>query len=237
MTQETSPQITLCIPVLNEQAQIPELLKNISSYFGKFLIPYEVVFSLDPSTDQSEKILMEESEKDPRIRVLKNPRRLGRAESLRQALLQARAPYIASASADLSTPLGDITKLLQHLTETQSKIIFGTRVDKKDSPFFTINTKKNSLEITHINILWESKRLPFKDPFSSYFVMTKEVQADLLKDLSPKGWYLTSDLQKAVLKKNISYSELPIHSTAGRAANYPYLREYLRLFIHGIRRQ
>lgn len=228
MTQETSPQITLCIPIFNEATKIPDLLKNVSSYFGKFHIPYEIVFGLDPSTDGTEDLLAKE-----KVRVIKNPHRLGRAESLRRALLAAESPYIVAASADLSTPLGDITKLLQNLSGTDFKIAFGTRIDKKDSPFLSLNTKKNRLEITHLNILWEKGRRNFKDPFSTVFVMTKEARDELLKDLRVKGWYLTPALQRQVLEKKTPFVEVPVHATSGQAPAFPYFREYLRMFLRG----
>ena len=135
MTQETSPQITLCIPVFNEEKTLPGLFSNLSSYFEKFLIPFEVVFCLDPSSDQSEKILEEASRKNSAFRYLVNSRKQGRARSLLRALQEARSPYIAAASVDLSIPLGDLTKLLQSLAEKETAIAFGTRMDKKDSLF------------------------------------------------------------------------------------------------------
>jgi glycosyltransferase involved in cell wall biosynthesis len=233
MTQETSPQITLCIPVLNEEKALPDLLKNISSYFGKFLIPYEVVICLDPSSDKSAEIL--EKESSSQIRVIKNSKHLGRAESLRQALLAANAPYIAATSVDLSTPLGDITKLLQQISEGGEKIAFGTRTNKKDSPFLSLNTKKNRLEITHMNIYWERNIRKFQDPFSTVFVMKKEIKDQVLNGFVAKGWYLTPQVQEQVLKNNIPYAEVPVHSTAGHAPSFPYVREYLRLFFASFR--
>lgn len=229
MTQGTSPQITLCIPLFNEADKIADLLANLSSYFGKFQIPYQVVFGLDPSTDNTESVLA--AQKSSHFKIMRNAKRLGRAESLRLAILAADSPYIAIASADLSTPLGDITKLLQNLSGSEFQIAFGTRIDKKDSPFLTINTKKNRLEITHMNISWEKGVRHFKDPFASAFVMKKEVRDRLLGDLKVRGWYLTPALQKKVLKLGIPYVEVPVHSSAGSAPAFPYIREYFKLLL------
>jgi glycosyltransferase involved in cell wall biosynthesis len=237
MKQETSPQITLCIPALNEEKNLPGLMSNLSSYFEKFLIPYEVVFCLDPSHDQSQMRLEEAAQKDSRVQLLINSHQLGRARSLLKALQAAKAPYIATASVDLSTPLGDITKLLQNLAGGPAAIAFGTRVDKKESPFLTVSSKKNQLELTYLNILWEQKKRAFKDPFSSAFVFKKDVRESLLQGLKVSGWYLTPALQAQVLRKNIPSIEIPVYANSGAARNFSYWREHLRLFLWSLRGQ
>lgn len=235
MTQGTSPQITLCIPVYNEEATLPELLQNISSYFAKFLIPYQVIFCLDPSSDRSAEILQQAVQKNASLRLIQNSRRRGRAESLRQALLEAEAPYLLSASADLSVPLGELTKLLQNLSEHSAAIAFGTRTDKKASPFLSLDTKKNRFELTYISIFWEQKKRTFKDPFSSAFVLKKDFVVALLDGHPAKGWYLTPFIQKQIEHQNLPFVEVPIHSTSGGGRHFPYWKEYLRWFFRSLR--
>ena len=234
MTQEIFPQITLCIPVLNEEKTLPGLFSNLTSYFEKFMIPFEVVFCLDPSHDQSEKILCEASQENPAYRYLVNSKKLGRACSLMKAIEAARSPYIASASADLSIPLGDITKLLQKMSEANTSISFGSRIDKKDSPFLTSTSKKSRLEITYMNIFWEQNRRTFKDPFCSAFVLKKEIKDDLFKNLKASGWYLTLNLQDRVLAKKIPFIEVPVYAAATDRKGFPYYRESLRLFLRSL---
>ena len=234
MTQETSPQITLCIPVLNEEKTLPGLFSNLNSYFEKFMIPFEVVFCLDPSQDQSESLLSEAARKNPHYRYLINPKKLGRARSLVKALDAAQAPYIASASVDLSIPLGDITKLLQKMSEADAAIAFGSRVDKKDSPFLSSASKKHRLEITYLNIFWDQQKRTFKDPFCSAFVLKKDILPSLLADLKVSGWYLSLALQDQVLKKNISFTQAPVYSAVTNPPSFPYYQESLRLFLRSL---
>ncbi len=236
MTQVTSPQITLCIPVLNEEKTLPGLFSNLTSYFDKFMIPFEVVFCLDPSTDSSEKILQEAHRKNSSFRCIVNHRPLGRAQSLLQALKEAQSPYILAASADLSIPLGDLMKLLQSLSEKQVSIAFGTRIDKKDSPFLSSTSKKTRLEITYMNIFWEQKRRQFKDPFCPAFVFKKEIRDALLQNLKVSGWYLTLILQDQVLQKKIPFTEIPVYAGVSQEKSFPYHREHLSLFWRSLSR-
>ncbi len=241
MTQEPSPQITLCIPILNEEKNLPELFSNLNSFFEKFHIPFEVVFCLDPSQDQSERLLREAQQKDPSYRYFQNPRPLGRARSLIRAIKEASAPYIAATSADLTTPLGDITKLLQKIGEMNSAIVFGDRIGKRDSPFLSSTSKKSRLEITYMNIFWEKNNRRFKDPFCSTFVLKKEIRDLLLSDLKTSGWdlgwYLTPALQEQVLKKNIPFAEVPVYASSFYRKSFPYYRESLRLFLRSLGHQ
>ncbi len=236
MTQETSPQITLCIPVLNEEKTLPGLFSNLSSYFDKFMIPFEVVFCLDPSTDSSENILKEAHRKNSSFRYFANPRKLGRAQSLLRAIKEAKSPYIATASTDLSIPLGDLMKLLQSLGEKQASIAFGTRIDKKDSPFFNATSKKARLEITYMNIFWEQKRRQFKDPFCHALVFKREIRDLLLENLKVSGWYLTLNFQDQVFKKKIPFTEVPVYTSISHEKAFPYRREQLRLFWRSLSR-
>ncbi len=237
MTQETSPQITLCIPVLNEEKTLPDLFSNLSSYFDKFLIPFEVVFCLDPSQDQSEEILKAAHQKNPAFRYLVNARPLGRARSLLLAIKEARSTYIATASVDLTIPLGDITKLLQKMSEFNVTIAFGTRRDKKDSPFLNLTSKKSRLEIMYMDIYWEQKKRNFKDPFCSSLIFKKEIRELLIKDIAVSGWYLTDALQDQVIKKNIPFVEMPVYASPQQKDSFPYYREALRLFWRSLRHQ
>ena len=57
--------LSLVVPVYREEKNIPEFLRRVRSILDAITQDYEIVFSMDPSPDRTEEVVLEEREKDP----------------------------------------------------------------------------------------------------------------------------------------------------------------------------
>ena len=53
-------EISLVVPVRNENENIKPFLQRTENVLNKIKKSYEIIFALDPSTDNTEKVIMEE---------------------------------------------------------------------------------------------------------------------------------------------------------------------------------
>jgi len=65
-------------PVYKEEKNIPEFLHRIRPVLSTISEDYEIVFSLDPSPDRTEEVLLDARPRDGRNQPLRFPRRFGR---------------------------------------------------------------------------------------------------------------------------------------------------------------
>ena len=70
-------KISVITPVYNEEKNIKVFLKRIISTLEKITNEYEIIFALDPSKDKTEELILEEIEKNKRIKLIVFSRRFG----------------------------------------------------------------------------------------------------------------------------------------------------------------
>ena len=120
-------QISLVIPVYNEEERIKKSLSKILPYLNQ-LADYEIIFVDDGSTDRT--LLVLEEYKNKRFRVIKNGKNCGKGYSVQQGMLRARYPVVLFSDADFSTPIEDLEKLLPHLENYD--IVIGSRGSRRN---------------------------------------------------------------------------------------------------------
>ena len=91
------PAVSVLIPARNAAATLDEALASIAAQSFE---DWEAIVVDDGSTDDTPKLLETWEQRDPRFRVLRNPRQLGLVESLNRAAEAASAPVLARMDAD-----------------------------------------------------------------------------------------------------------------------------------------
>ncbi|MCG8443238.1 MAG: glycosyltransferase family 2 protein [Caulobacterales bacterium] len=110
---EPSPDITVVVPVYNEEDNVGVLTDEIlAALDGR---RYEVIFVNDCSTDSTLDRLKELKARHPQVRVLSHERNGGQSRSVRNAVAAARAPVIVTIDGDLQNDPADIPRLVDHL--------------------------------------------------------------------------------------------------------------------------
>ena len=96
--------ISVVVPVYKEEGNEPEFLRRISEILRPITEHYELIFCLDPSPDQTERILLEHRAKDPRIKLLKFSRRFGQPMATLAGLQFSRGDAVVVMDVDLQDP-------------------------------------------------------------------------------------------------------------------------------------
>ncbi|HKB70850.1 MAG TPA: glycosyltransferase [Thermoanaerobaculia bacterium] len=129
------PDISVVIPVYNEQENLPALLPRLLPVLDRVGRPYEVLFVDDGSRDASLSILRSFVEAHPgKVRALELSRNFGQHPAILAAFQRARGKVVVTLDADLQNPPEEIPKLLARIDEGYD-VVGGIRRQRKDSWF------------------------------------------------------------------------------------------------------
>ncbi|HLW14110.1 MAG TPA: glycosyltransferase family 2 protein [Flavobacteriaceae bacterium] len=131
--------LTILIPVYNEQYNLPRVEKELSAYLEIALIPSQVLFINDGSTDASKAMIKEICKRNPSFSALHFTQNFGLSAALKAGFDAAKTEFIGYIDADLQTTPMDFNLLLAHREDYD--LITGVRVDRKDSFVKRISSK------------------------------------------------------------------------------------------------
>lgn len=96
--------LSIVVPVFREEKNIPEFLRRIRPILGEITQDYEIIFSMDPSPDRTEEVVLEERLTDPRIKLLKFSRRFGQPMATLAGMEYSRGEAVIVMDVDLQDP-------------------------------------------------------------------------------------------------------------------------------------
>jgi glycosyltransferase involved in cell wall biosynthesis len=117
--------LSILVPVYNESRTLRAILSRVlASPVG---VPLEVVCVDDGSSDASLAILESLATADPRIRVIKQPRNMGKGAAVRRAIQEMRGDVAVIQDADLEYDPEDYPALLAPILQGKADAVFGSR--------------------------------------------------------------------------------------------------------------
>jgi dolichol-phosphate mannosyltransferase len=129
--QPPLPEISLVIPVYNEEENLPVLHGEILRAMEGAGRPWEVLYVDDGSTDTSPAILRGLAREDRRVRVIHQRRNNGQSAALDAGFRHARGGIVVTLDADLQNDPADIPRLLERIGEYD--VVSGVRARRQDS--------------------------------------------------------------------------------------------------------
>ncbi|MBK9956527.1 MAG: glycosyltransferase [Rhodocyclaceae bacterium] len=109
----TTPEISVIIPVYNEEASLPALFERLYPALDALQAPYEVVFINDGSRDRSAAVLRAQWEIRPDVtRVILLAANAGQHMAIMAGFEHCRGTIVVTLDADLQNPPEEIGKLV-----------------------------------------------------------------------------------------------------------------------------
>ncbi|MEW6242154.1 MAG: glycosyltransferase family 2 protein [Chloroflexota bacterium] len=130
------PELSLVIPVYNEEQNLSLLFESISRELGLLNKTWEVIFVDDGSRDHSLEVLCGFAEKDrEHVRVIAFRRNFGQTAAIAAGIDHASGETVVLLDADMQNDPSDIPMLLAKLDEGYD-LVSGWRRDRKDNALF-----------------------------------------------------------------------------------------------------
>ena len=130
--------ISVVIPLLNEQDSIEELNHWIVSVMQSNDLSYEILFIDDGSSDKSWDVIKNLRAKNSRVIGLKFSKNFGKSQALHAGFARAKGAVVITMDADLQDSPDEIPALYQMIKEQDYDIVSGWKKKRYDS-FFAKN--------------------------------------------------------------------------------------------------
>jgi glycosyltransferase involved in cell wall biosynthesis len=116
-------KLSVVMPVYNEQATLREAVSRVLAV----ALEIELICVDDGSRDGSREILEELRASHAQVRVLLQPRNMGKGAALRRGIHEATGDYVLIQDADLEYDPSDYPGLLRPLIEGKADVVYGSR--------------------------------------------------------------------------------------------------------------
>lgn len=107
--------LSLVIPVYNEEANLPLLWPEIREVLDPTGLNYEIIFVDDGSRDRSAELIRGFREQDPRVRLVRLKINAGETAATDAGFRATRGRWVVTMDADLQNDPRDIPTLISHL--------------------------------------------------------------------------------------------------------------------------
>jgi len=130
----TSPLISLIIPVFNEEDSIAAFLEKAISVLENINISFEILFINDGSTDNTKNILLDLSRRDSRIKVINFSRNFGKEAAISAGIDFAGGDAVVPIDVDLQDPPELIPIMVDHWKKGYD-VVYGLRTSRDSDSF------------------------------------------------------------------------------------------------------
>jgi len=219
------PQVSVIVPMYNEEANLPELHTRLMKVLTGMDIPCEVIYVDDGSTDNTPEQLelLLQQPQPVCTRAVRLPRRRGKTAALSAGLAIARGSTLVTTDADLQEPPEVLPMLIARVRSGETHVVVAWRQQRQDSLFRVLASR-----LFNATLRWLTG-LSLHDVNCGTKAMKREVAENLA------GW-MVSDMHRylPILAARMGYrvSEAPVPHVVRRRGHSRFgASRYLRAMI------
>ena len=136
-----SPDISIVIPLYNEEESLPELEAWLRRVLEEEGLSYELIFVDDGSTDASWSIIERLAKANGHVRGIKFKRNYGKSAALHVGFQASRGRVVVTMDADLQDSPDEVPQLYRMITEEGYDLVSGWKKRRHDPPSKTIPSR------------------------------------------------------------------------------------------------
>jgi glycosyltransferase involved in cell wall biosynthesis len=144
-------EISIVIPVYNEDESLPELLAWIGRVMRENNLSYEVILVDDGSTDRSWEVIIALRHQNPNIKGIKFQRNYGKSAALNEGFKASRGEVVITMDADMQDSPDEVPELRRMIVDEKYDMVSGWKKLRHDpisktfpSKFFNWTTARVS---------------------------------------------------------------------------------------------
>jgi len=194
-------KITIIIPFLNEEENIPFLTESLSNYFSSSKVyETEILFINDGSTDNSVEVLKKQKHEGYDCKIISLSKNFGSHAALRAGILNATGTHICFMYADLQDPLILIDKLFDE-SKKGNDVCWATREDTENGFF------EKTFSKTYSYLMQKYAVSSYPDKGFDVVMFNKKIQSCLNQTIESNSSIFLQILILGFAQTNISYKK------------------------------
>jgi dolichol-phosphate mannosyltransferase len=219
------PELSLVIPIFNEEENIPELYKRLNGVLNtNDVSSAEIIFVNDGSRDRSESMIRELRASDGRVKLVNFSRNFGHQAAITAGIDLSRGRAVILMDADMQDPPQLIGEMLEKWREG-GEIVYAVRKKRDDDTFL-----KRFFAVSFYRFLQRVSSIDIPLDTGDFCLLDKKV-VDQLKALPERNRFLRG-LRSWLGFRQVAVSFERPARFAG-TAKYTF-KQSLRLAINGI---
>ncbi len=208
-------KLSLIIPAYNEEQRLrPALAEYLGFFLPRYVNEIEFLIVVNGSTDHTEQVARDIANDDPRIRVIVEPKRVGKGGAVRLGFEAARGDLIGFVDADGSTPPAAFQDLVDKIGDAGAIIASRWHRDSKITPQPLSRRIASRLFNWWVRLLFH---LPITDTQCGAKVFTAPAVRAALPHLGTTQWAFDVDLLFQLRRAGYQIKEIATvwHDKAG----------------------
>jgi glycosyltransferase involved in cell wall biosynthesis len=226
----SEPFISIIMPALNEERNIHQAMSNVLTAFDDFRIAGEIVVINDGSRDATARIVREQAEKDPRVRLIEHETPHGVGASFWDGVSKANGQFVCMLPGDNENDPWEILRycgLLEHVD-----ILVPFVFNKQVRSLF-----RNALSFVYRFIINTTFLVQFNYT-NGTVVYRKKLLEEL--DFHSEGFFFQTDLLIRLVKRGYLFAEVPYRLYArahgvSKAVTFPSLMRVVKGYLRLVR--
>lgn len=133
MPEGSARDVSIVVPVLNEEESVPLLAREVTDAFDGGPWSWECVWVDDGSTDGTLGQLRTLNRNDPRHRFVAHDGNHGQSAALLTGFARSRGRILATLDGDLQNDPADLPRLIEKLEAEDVHMVNGVRANRRDT--------------------------------------------------------------------------------------------------------
>ena len=225
------PFLSIVIPAYNEAERIEQTLETVRNYLLGRSLRAEVLVVNDGSRDRTGPLVAACARSWPDLRLVDNPRNLGKGFSVRNGALQARGQIVLISDADLSAPIEEMPKLVDPILGGERDLTLGSRaldrslIGVHQSPFREYAGRLfNGL----VQLL---TGLPFRDTQCGFKAFRRELMLPVLERQRIAGFGFDPEILFLARARGLRLQEIPVRWNHTEGTKVRLLEDGLEMIL------
>ena len=216
-------KLSIIIPVRNEEFLIKKIVDQLQSKLK--IIPYEIIFINDFSTDNTAKVTKELIKTKPQINIYDNKKK-GLGGTITEGINKATGEVICIMMSDLSDSIDDLEKYYSTIKDENIDAVFGSRFIRGSR---IVDYPKKKLILNRIfNIITKLLFISDYNDFTNAFKIYKKNALLKTFPLVSESFNIFLELPLKIISRKMKYKIIPISWTNRKTGNSKFDIKELR---------
>lgn len=217
--------ISIIVPVYKEETNIRPFLARMEKVLEKLNLSYEIIFSLDPSPDQTEEVILKEINRNKNIKMMVFSRRFGQPAATMSGIFTCSGETCVVIDVDLQDQPELIVQMYAKIREGY-EVVYAKRISRKGETVI-----KRFISWAGYSLINQISDVPIPKNTGDFRIMTRRVIEELRRLNENHGFLRGLVAYVGFRQTYIEYARDERHTGKG---NYNRLTGSIKIGLNGL---